>query len=639
MSRWVVVTRTRARRVARVARAGVNMSFRGRILLALLAVGVVPVAILGGMTHEVSRKELTEAVGASHARVAADLARQCESLVLQGVDHLELSVSYLPFARLSASETASALRIPFRQLPWLNVLVLLDERGGAVAAPAFDAEPPADGSSREPIGPQELDAFARSVPLAMALASDVAIGPPYRGVRTGAPRVAIALRVEGAAIRVLAAEVSLRQIEARLQEIAAAGEAAFLVDARGQVVAHGSSDASLSSDERLLVERGAASLRPELSSVRRADGEAWLATFAPVGTLGWGVVLAAPERAALGAARRAGAFTVFWSAAALATALVLGALLARGVSVPVARLHAAARALTDGGPVDEVVVTRRDELGELAGAFNHMAREVRRRDEEIRGWNEELAGRVAQKATELRLAQEQVARTRRLAAIGSLGAGVAHEINNPMTAVVGLVSVVRKDVGADTRSGQLLGTALEQATRVTRIVDDLRRLAETQQVDAGIQFPLAAAVRASVEANAQAAEQAGVSLQAALDEGLAPIQGDPIQIQELVGHLLRNAITATAEGGEVRVSVGAVDGGALRLAVVDTGCGIPEPLRERIFDPFFSRKERGGGVGLGLTVSSCIVEAHHGKLQVESEVGKGTTFTVLLPAAVQAHLV
>jgi len=616
---------------------GVKMSFRSRILLALLAVGVVPVTILGLMSYSVNRGELTEAVAAAQARAAADVARQCEGLVLQGVDHLETSVSYIPFGRLSPADRASALRIPFRQLPWLNVLVLLDERGAVVGGPVFDAGPEGAGA-REPIGSQELDAFGRSVPLATVLASDVAIGAPYRGARTGAPRVAIALRVEGAPPSVLAAEVSLQAIVARLQEIAAGGDAAFLVDADGRVVAHGSEDATLSVEERLLAEEGASSLRPERRLVRRADGRTWLETFAPVGTLGWGVVLAAPERVALGAVRRAGAFTLFWAAAALVTAAVLGGLLARGVTVPVARLSEAARALTEGRPGEEVPVSRPDELGALATAFNHMAREVRRRDEEIRRWNEELARRVSEKATELRLAQDQIARTRRLAAIGSLGAGVAHEINNPMTAVVGLVSVVRKDVGTDSPQGQLLGTALDQATRVTRIVNDLRRLAETQQVDAGVQFPLATAVRASLEAHAHAADEAGVALRSAFDEDLAPVQGDPIQMQELIGHLLRNAIAATPRGGEVRVSVTAVDGGALKLAVADTGRGIPEPMRERIFDPFFSRKERGGGVGLGLAISSSIVEAHHGKLHVESEEGKGSTFTVVLPAAATVHL-
>jgi two-component system NtrC family sensor kinase len=614
------------------------MTFRSRILVALLAVGVAPVLMLGLMSYEVNRQELVETVSTAQAQAAVEIARQFETFVLNGVEHLETSTRYLPLSRLSAADASAALRIPFQQLPWVNVLVLLSERGDALVTPVFDSAPAAD-AAREPVGPPELDAFARSVPLATVLASDVAIGPPYVGGRTGMPRVAAAVRIDGAPPRVLAAELSLSHLAARLQEIAEADGAAFLVDGRGQVIAQGGHQAALSAEERQLVESGVASLAPEVRSVARADGSVWLAAFAPVGTVGWGVVLEKPEAVALRTAERARAYTFFWAVAALVTAAGIGLFLARGVAVPVARLSQAARAVTEGRYDTEVAVERRDELGELAAAFNHMAREVSRRDEEIRRWADELSRRVEQKTSELRAAQDQIARARRLAALGSLGAGVAHEINNPMTAIVGLVSVARKNVGPGSRDGELLGTALEQATRVTRIVDDLRQLAEHQRHDAGVQFPLAAAVRAALEVHAQDADQAGVSLRARLDDALPPVQGDPVQMQQLVGHLLRNAITATPEGGEIRVSLTEVDGGALKLSVSDDGRGIPEAMRERIFDPFFTRKERGGGVGLGLTLSNCIVEAHHGKLQVESEEGKGSTFTVLLPAAAaQAHL-
>jgi signal transduction histidine kinase len=614
------------------------MSFRSRILVALLAVGVVPVAMLGLMSYDVNRQELIDTVGVAQAQAASEVARQFETFVLNGVAHLETSTRYLPLSQLSARDASAALRIPFQQLPWVNVLVLLSERGDALVEPVFEGTPEGR-ASREPIGAPELDAFARSVPLATVLASDVAIGPPYLGGRSGVPRVAVAVRIQGVPPRVLAAELSLAQLALRLQEIAASDGAAFLVDGRGQVIAHGGEQAALSAEERQLVERGVASLAPEVRSVTRADGSAWLAAFAPVGTLGWGIVLARPEALALRAAHRAGAYTLFWVVAALVTAAAIGVFLARGVSVPIARLSQAARAVTEGRYDREVAVERRDELGELAAAFNHMAQAVSRRDEEIRRWADELSRRVEQKTSELRSAQDQIARARRLAALGSLGAGVAHEINNPMTAIVGLVSVVRKNVGPDCRDGQLLGTALEQAMRVTRIVDDLRQLAEHQRQDMGVQFPLSASVRAAIEAHVQDADRAGVALRACLDDALPAVQGDPIQIQQLVGHLLRNAIAATPEGGEIRVSVTEVDGGALKLSVSDDGRGIPDAMRERIFDPFFTRKERGGGVGLGLTVSNCIAEAHHGKLQVESEEGKGSTFTVLLPAAAaQAHL-
>ncbi len=110
------------------------------------------------------------------------------------------------------------------------------------------------------------------------------------------------------------------------------------------------------------------------------------------------------------------------------------------------------------------------------------------------------------------------------------------------------------------------------------------------------------------------------------------------EVGPVVAHLVENAINAMESGGKLDVQVGTVDGDALRLRISDTGRGIPATLRERIFDPFFTTKDREGQVGLGLALSHSIVEAHHGRIVVESEEGAGAAFTVLLPAAATAHL-
>ena len=123
-------------------------------------------------------------------------------------------------------------------------------------------------------------------------------------------------------------------------------------------------------------------------------------------------------------------------------------------------------------------------------------------------------------------------------------------------------------------------------------------------------------------------------------DGLREAQGDPSQIQQVVAHLLQNAIAAMPEGGELRIGLSEVGGDALKLTVTDSGKGIAPEMRERIFDPFFTTKEGASGVGLGLSISHSIVEAHHGKLLVDSAPGRGATFTILLPAAAPAaHLV
>ncbi|HYY51557.1 MAG TPA: ATP-binding protein, partial [Myxococcales bacterium] len=135
--------------------------------------------------------------------------------------------------------------------------------------------------------------------------------------------------------------------------------------------------------------------------------------------------------------------------------------------------------------------------------------------------------------------------------------------------------------------------------------------------------------------------QVGIEVLAELDAPLREAEGDPIQIEQVVEHLVRNAMHAMPAGGQLRVSVGAVGGDSLKLVVADTGRGIAPGVRERIFDPFFSTKDSGfgKGAGLGLSISHSIVEAHHGRILVDSTEGRGATFTVVLPAApAPAHL-
>jgi signal transduction histidine kinase len=134
-------------------------------------------------------------------------------------------------------------------------------------------------------------------------------------------------------------------------------------------------------------------------------------------------------------------------------------------------------------------------------------------------------------------------------------------------------------------------------------------------------------------------EQRKIRVSTEIGDRVPDAQGDPIQIQQVVAHLVQNAVQAMPSGGDLRIALSEVAGDALKLTVTDSGRGIPPEMRERIFDPFFSTKDQAAGVGLGLSISHSIVEAHHGRILVESAPGKGATFTVLLPAAAAAaHL-
>jgi signal transduction histidine kinase len=524
------------------------------------------------------------------------------------------------------------LRIPYRQLDFVELLLLLDERGAPVAPAVYER----GGTPGKPLqlDARDVDAFARRVPLALALETGAAIGAPYAASATaeaaapgtaplGPTRLPVALRLSGT--RVLAAAFSLAALQRRVEEISRDGVVAFVATEGGVPLAHAGRGAALSPDELALLKA------PGTRLVRRSDGADWLAAAAPVGGLGWFVVVLQRTDVAFRAADLVRLYTLFWGVVALGLIALAGALLSRRVSEPIQRLREGVRALAEGRSATPVEIDSQQEFGELAQAFNQMASEIRR-------WNAELQARVDERTAELKAAQDQIARTRRLAALGSLGAGVAHELNNPLTAIAGLVALARGDLEG-TPHAETLRLVQEQTRRVSKIVADLRVFAESERSSAGRRFALDGPIRFALEQHGDELRARNIVLSTDVRPGLREAQGDPAQIGQVVSHLVRNAIQAMPAGGELRIALTDVAGDALKLTVSDTGKGIPAVLHARIFDPFFTTKSEPGQVGLGLSLAHSIVEAHHGKLFVYSAEGRGATFTIVLPAAaLAAHL-
>jgi two-component system NtrC family sensor kinase len=588
------------------------MQFRSKIFAVLALVGVVPAAILGAMSFSVNRAELERTVGSTQARVAEEAARACERFVAQAAESLRLSASVLPLRDLSARDLGTVLRIPYRQLDFVDAIWL---PGGPMVY---------EGGNGRPL--PELELLQRAAPLELARQAGMAIGAPY-AARDGSMRLPLALRLDGD--RLLAAEISLAQLSRQMRQTSQAGTLAYLATREGTLLAQPES-LDLSGDERALVAGGAAS-----RVLVRADGGRWLASAAPVGTLGWMVVVAQREGIALRPAALVRQYTLFWVGVSLVLVLVLGALLSRRVTDPVKRLREGVLALGEGRAT-AVEADGNDEIGALAKAFNQMAVEIVRRDEEIRRWNGELQQRVDAREAELRTAQDQILRARRLAALGSLGAGMAHELNNPVTAISGLASLLRKELEGSEYEDRLR-TLQEQALRVSAIVANLRAFSDQERIHPGRRFQLHSSVLAALDLYEEQMRASGIRLSTDLKSCEA--QGDPAQMQQAVAHIVQNAIAAMPNGGTLKVSLSDVNGDALKLSVSDSGKGIPRSMRDRIFDPFFTTKEAPTGIGLGLSISHSIVEAHHGKLMVDSSEGHGATFTIVLPAAAAAaHL-
>lgn len=228
-------------------------------------------------------------------------------------------------------------------------------------------------------------------------------------------------------------------------------------------------------------------------------------------------------------------------------------------------------------------------------------------------------------------------RTQRLAQLGTLLAGFAHEVRNPLSTIGLNLQLVLEDfrepeTPRDKRTQKRLATVQVEVKRLQKILEEFLGFARAPEPKL-VPVDLNAKLHALVEFHDPEMRDAGISLRfyPGLGVGLVPLDWD--HLQAAVGNLLRNAKDATPSGGEVLLST-LREGGAVVLRVTDTGAGIATDVQPRIFDPYFSTKK--AGTGLGLPTVRRVVEEHGGTVTMQSEVGKGTQFSLRLPAAMPA---
>lgn len=327
--------------------------------------------------------------------------------------------------------------------------------------------------------------------------------------------------------------------------------------------------------------------------------------------------------------------TAIWGAALLA-AILFSTVLARQMSRPIQRLVESTKRVASGDFSHEVPVRGRDELAGLGRAFNQMSRGLAHTLEELAATNRRLAERGAeleQRNRELQEAQAQLIQAGKLAAIGELGAGLAHELNQPLTSVKGFAQLLLARLGVDSPHRKTLKhieTAADHMTRIVRSLRDFSRQSKGEQQPVYLNQVFEDSL-VLVEAQLRKNQ---VKVELDLEPGLPAVLGDPNQLQQVLTNLLGNARDALEGAPTRRVRlVTRVRRGCVVARVEDTGPGIPPEVRARMFQSFFTTKEAGRGTGLGLSISRGIAENHGGRLGVHSRVGVGTTFWLVLPRA------
>ena len=477
---------------------------------------------------------------------------------------------------------------------------------------------------------------------------------------------------------VVAVELSLRRLNERFFEAKDEGLTAFLTDLDGRLVCHTENIQALNRADFAnnpgvqAVFDTKANASGVVNLDERGDDHrdtlvayARLSRLAAAGGRSWGVVVERDRATALAAVDAMSRRVAFWVGVALVLALLAGLVLAQGVTRPLQVLtqvvgrfgqqksdeksarDAAEKAAANPNTPQTLAERGRerererrqaiapdakvrapelgaDEIGQLAKAFNGMADQIDQRDRQLRAFNVELQQRVDERTAELKEAQSQLIQSQKMAAVGELGASVAHEINNPLAAVLGSAQLALLRADKSDRLRPQLQDIESEALRIKDIVESLLKLSQDQAQQAMGTVDINAVVEGAIALVARPIITARIAVKRDLAKDLPRVRGRAGELQQAVLQLLQNAKEAMPEGGTLTIRTDSVDGKLVRILVEDNGQGMAPPHVERALEPFFTTRASSGHKGMGLALVHRIVQEHQGRMSVESGgVGKG----------------
>jgi signal transduction histidine kinase len=460
----------------------------------------------------------------------------------------------------------------------------------------------------------------------------------------GSPHLTVSVAERAPGHGAVVAEIDLRSIR-QVIDRARVGTAgyAYAVDSRGELVTHPdlnlvlrhTSFASLPQVRAAL--HGPAKAPADAATTGRdQDGTKVLSAFQTIEPLGWRVFVEQPLSEAFAPLKSAIWRTALLLVAFLLLAIATSVLLARRLVRPIESIQAAAAKIGSGSLNQRIEIPSNDERGALAKEFNRMAARLQ---ESYSGLERTVEERTRELATAL---AELDDKSRELEAASrhksQFLANMSHELRTPLNAVIGFTQVLGEKLFGEVneKQAEYLDDILSSANHLLALINDILDLSKVEagQVELEVtSFSLREALERGVVMVRERATNDGVQVALAGNGGVELVTGDERRISQVIFNLLSNAVKFTPAGGAVDVRVTRVDG-EIRVSVTDTGPGIAAEDHHRIFEEFQQTEagvEQREGTGLGLALSKRLVELHGGRIWVDSELGKGSTFVFTLP--------
>ena len=630
-----------------------TLSLAQRLALAFLGLVAAVLVVNGSISMWFAYREATEAA----VRVEQEKADAAAERVGQFIAELEQQIGW--------TTRADWARVPIEQRRYDFIRLLRQ-------APAITEALFVDGQGREQLRLSRLE------PDVLDSGADLSADARFRGTREGRvwygpvtfrrgsePYMALAMAHAGRNPGATIAEVNLKLIWEVITGIRVGGSGyAFVTDTAGRLIAH--PDMSLVLRETDLsalpqVADAIAGRDERVQTARTLSGQSVLSAHATIPRLGWIVFVEQPTSEALAPVYATAYQTLALLGLGVVLALLAGVVLARRLTGPIRALQAGAERLGQGDLAQRIEVSAGDEIGTLALRFNEMAGRIQDAQETLEAKVADRTRELSQSLEELRNAQDRLLQTEKLASLGQLTAGIAHEIKNPLNFVNNFAEL-SVDLLAELRAA-MEQAGLDPALRAeleelcAMLSDNLAKVtAHGKRADSIVRNMLAhsregGGERRRVDVNALLEETLGlawhgaraehpgfnVTIEKRLDANVGELDLFPQEFARVLLNLFGNAFHAVQQkhtpGFQPHVLVAThATPASVAVTIRDNGTGIPEAVRSHIFEPFFTTKPPGQGTGLGLSLShDIVVQQHGGQIAVATEPGAWTEFTITLP--------
>jgi signal transduction histidine kinase len=382
--------------------------------------------------------------------------------------------------------------------------------------------------------------------------------------------------------------------------------------------------------------------RENLGAVSTAPGSSGSATMETIGEVRIGLTLAHLNQEIT----KSQTASILLTLMVVLSAIIIMTAFVRIITRPIELLVDVTDKISKGDLSKTVEISRKDEIGHLAESFNRMIESLKKSQDEIEEYNRTLEEKIIERTRELEDAQTQLIQSEKMAAIGQLAAGVAHELNNPLGGILGYSQFALEKIESK-RADELTPKDMEsykrylrdietQSRRCKAIVQNLLKFSRTSQSVEFQEVDINQVLEETLTFIDHQLMMNQITLNKQFDKKLPKTQANPGQLQQVFTNIVINAMHASATGSQITIMTRFMPAlgefpGTIEIAIADQGTGISEENLKKIFEPFFTTKEVGKGTGLGLSVSYGIVKEHGGEIKVNSKKGKGTTFTIILP--------